>query len=525
MNQTLRRAAARAALCLLALTAAGCAAWRPEVARQPTYAMAGAGHTALGRAMAAQAALHPGMSGFQVIASGQSAFMARVALADTAEATLDLQYYSADDDASSDLLLGRLVSAAQRGVRVRILLDDIHAQSRLFARRALALHPGIQVRLFNPFFFGGTTSLGRLLEFAFDAERLNRRMHNKLWVADNAAAIVGSRNLGDEYFDVHESANFADIELLAAGPIVAEISNAFDLYWNSPSAVPAQAFVTAPAALDAASEQQALRQRTAACEGVAPCLWLTADGVAAAMRTTTQSLTWARAEFVFDEPDGPKRPLAHDIEHGSADDYPGGVRTQSELLIVSPYFIPSAQGRAHLGQMRERGVRVAVLTNSLASTDSPAAHAGYARHRVGLLREGVELYEARLTPGAQHRLTHRWGEASPSSLHAKLVVRDRQHAIVGSLNQDPRSRLHNTEAWIAVDSAELAADLAAFFEAAADAHHAFKVELDEAAGAGRLRWSTEEGGGIERYHAEPGVAPWWRLWRGILGVLVPEHML
>ena len=525
MQSTVNRPRAITAAFVFAFSAFGCASFRPDIPRVPSHAITDAEHTTLGGMFAAQAAAHPGLSGFQVMASGHAAFATRAALADAAERTLDLQYYSADDDLSTDLLLLRLFAAAQRGVRVRVLLDDIYAPSRVFAQRASALHPGIQVRLFNPFFFGGTTSLGRLAEYVFDSERLNRRMHNKLWVTDNAAAVVGSRNLGDEYFDVHQSANFADVDLFAAGTIVNQLSQAFDAYWNSAGAVPLQVIVPASERLDSASVRQRLRDRATACEGVPPCLWLAEQGLLAGLRAGAVALSWASAQFVFDAPDQDKRPLASGIEHGWIEDHPGGTRTHSELLIVSPYFIPSAEGRRHLNEMRERGVRVAVLTNSLASTDSPAAHAGYARHRARLLRGGVELYEVRPIPGVRHRVSHRWGEASPSSLHAKMVVQDRRRAIVGSLNQDPRSRLHNTEAWIAVDSAELAADLAALFEAAADAHHAFKVELEGASDSDRLVWSTEEGAAIVRYDVEPVAGPWLRLWRGILGVLVPEHML
>jgi putative cardiolipin synthase len=252
---------------------------------------------------------------------------------------------------------------------------------------------------------------------------------------------------------------------------------------------------------------------------------LTEVGLLDALRSGSVSLTWANAQFTFDPPDGDKPVPASGIEHGSIDDRPGGVRTLSELLIVSPYFVPSEDGRRHLAEMRERGVRVAVLTNSLASTDSPAAHAGYARHRAALLGDGVELYETRPEPGAPHRRSHRWGHASPASLHAKIIGQDRSRAIVGSLNQDPRSHLHNTEAWIAIDSPELASDLAALFGEASDMHHAFKVGLKAPTGSDALEWLTEEGGKPVRYDVEPMTELWLRVSRDLLGALIPEHLL
>ena len=507
------------------LMTSGCASLRGEVPRVPSHAIVDGDRTTLGQVFSAQAAQHPGLSGFQVIASGHSAFVARAALADAAELTLDLQYYSVGDDLTTDLLLLRLVAAAERGVRVRILLDDIHASARAFARRATAAHPGIEVRVFNPFYFGGESSLVRLGEFVADSERLNRRMHNKLWVTDNVVAIVGSRNLADAYFDANETGNFSDVDLLTAGPVVSDVSRAFDAYWNSPAAIPFEVFAEGTDAAEAATQREALRSRTESCRGVPPCLWLTEVGLLDALRSGSVSLTWANAQFTFDPPDGDKPVPASGIEHGSIDDRPGGVRTLSELLIVSPYFVPSEDGRRHLAEMRERGVRVAVLTNSLASTDSPAAHAGYARHRAALLGDGVELYETRPEPGAPHRRSHRWGHASPASLHAKIIVQDRSRAIVGSLNQDPRSHLHNTEAWIAIDSPELASDLAALFGEASDMHHAFKVGLNAPTGSGALEWLTEEGGKPVRYDVEPMTELWLRVWRDLLGALIPEHLL
>jgi cardiolipin synthase C len=514
-----------ALLALLLLTTAGCASLPPDVQRVQSYAIADAESTTLRRVFSEQARQYPGLSGFQVMATGQSAFVARAALADAAERSLDLQYFSVGDDRTTDLLLQRIVAAAERGVRVRILLDDLYTPNRLFAWRAIASHPGIEVRLFNPYYFGASSNLARLVEFAVDGRRLNHRMHNKLWVTDNAAAIIGSRNLGDEYFDANESGNFQDVDLLAAGAIVRDLSYVFDVYWNSASVFPALALIEPPTADDGAAVREDLRARVAACAGAPPCRWVSESGLLDALRGGSVSLSWARAQLFYDAPDLDKAASPSHTEHESIEDSEIGARTRRELLLMSPYFVPSPAGIRHLGEMRERGVRVAVLTNSLASTDSPAAHAGYERQRATLLRDGVELYEIRPEPGAAHRRSHRWGQASAVSLHAKFLIQDRAHVVVGSLNQDSRSRFYNTEACVAVDSAELAADLAALFEEGTDLHEAFKLELSRAAGNDRVEWVTEEDGGVVRSDVEPLAGPGLLLWRSILGTLIPEDLL
>ena len=510
---------------LIAAAISGCANVQFDVPRERSFAIDDTAHSALGREVALTAVRHPFMSGFKVLASGASAFGTRAALADAAERTLDLQYYSVGEGLSTDLLLLRIVAAAERGVRIRILLDDIYAPTRSFAHRATAAHPGIQVRLFNPFLSGGSSSWGRLGEFVVDGSRLNRRMHNKLWVADNSAAVIGSRNLGDEYFDAHAAGNFSDVDLLAVGPIVQELSRAFDVYWNSPSSIPMAAFADSSGTADRPRVRALLRERAAGCEARLPCRQLSERLAGQSQRPVADQLIWGTARLVYDQPDQEKIGPASGIEHGLMRDDPSGSRTQSELLLVTPYFVPGADALLHLAEMRSRGVRVAILTNSLASTDSPAAHAGYARHRQELLREGVELFEMRTQPGAAHRVSHRWGPASPDSLHAKIIVQDRTRAIVGSLNQDPRSRLHNTEAWIAIDSVELATELSALFDEGVDAHHSFKVQLSASGAATSLKWHTEEQGSDVVYDKEPMTSSWMRLWRGVLGVLLPEHML
>jgi len=245
-----------------------------------------------------------------------------------------------------------------------------------------------------------------------------------------------------------------------------------------------------------------------------------------ALRAGWLPLVWASARFLADAPEGEKSGIASGIEHGYIGDDPAGAQTVSELLIASPYFIPDAHGIAHLTQMSRRGVRVAVLTNSLASTDSVAAHAGYAGRRAELLSAGVELHEFKPQNGMQHRWRHRWGRASPASLHTKLVVQDRTRVVIGSLNQDPRSRLHNTESWLMIESRELAAELADHFEEGIDLHHSFRVEYgSNAAGGDSLSWLSSEQGLIVRHDSEPMTDVWLLLWRATLRWLVPEHLL
>ena len=512
---------------LLALVQMGCATVRLDVPRPFSEALKHAEPTALGRAFAAQMAAHPEQSGFHVLDTGPEAFLARAALADAAERTLDLQYYTVGNDLTTDLLLRRIVRAAQRGVRVRILLDDIHAPNRNFALRALAAHPNIEVRMFNPFLTGGTFGIGRLLEFIGDGDRLNRRMHNKLWVADNAAGIIGGRNLGDEYFDANPDVNFSDLDLLAAGPVVSELSRRFDEYWNSEWAVPAAAFLDAAPGPEAAQRVQSeLDARLADSEDTEYGRWLTAGDFLRMLKSADLPLIWASAHAAYDKPDKPETV----ITRGMQDVLPWiravPFAAKFELIMISPYFIPSEEGRQHLGEMRSRGVRVAVLTNSLASTDAPAAHAGYARHRTDLLRRGIELFELRPAPDSPHPLKHRWRRSSASGLHAKIVVVDRARAFVGSMNLDPRSRLHNTEAWIALESPELASRLVALFDESAQPDHSFRVLLrDPQQEDDGLVWITEEQGREVRYESEPLAGFWMRFWRGVLSIFVPEHMM
>ena len=451
------RVAASLAVLTALMLGSGCASPRNDWPAAPSPAIADGGPTSLGRLFEAEAALQPGSSGFHLIVTGREAFATRVALADLAERTLDLQYYSAADDLSARLILQRVADAARRGVRVRVLLDDIQPSSRRFAQRAAAAHPAVEVRLFNPFYWSGAWDPARLAELAFHGPQLNRRMHNKLWITDNAAAIVGSRNLGDAYFDALDAGNFSDVDLLAAGPIVRELSQAFDAYWNSATAVPIGNFAPRQPAVDGEPAREPLSGR-AVCADKAWCRGLERDageGGAEAWRSRLGALTWAEARVVYDLPDEDKAEVPSGIEHGWIEDRPGGARTRSELLIVSPYLVLGEDGLRHGRHAAARRARggadqLAVVDRFAVGPRGLCASALAAAQRRGAVRDAAACGLARrAAPLVAGHLVQ------PA---CQVVVQDRERAIVGSLNQDPRSRLHNTELWLTIDSAATATD-------------------------------------------------------------------
>ena len=483
--------------------------------------------TALGRAYARELNAHPGQSGFYVLDDGREAFLARAALAETAERTLDLQYYHVGEDATADILLLRLIRAAQRGVRVRLLLDDLYAARRRFDIATLASHPRIEVRLFNPFATRGTMGLGRLLEFFGNPARLNRRMHNKAWIADNAVAISGGRNLGDHYFDAQPDRNFADLDLLMAGPVVRELSRGFDDYWNSESAVPAEAFLAETPGADAFAQfELALIARLETFRETEYAKAVRETPLAGYVRTGNFPLIPAPARAYHDHPD-----LARS---GAPEEPQGLVRTrvrpliesaQREVILISPYFIPSDRGIETLGALVQRGVRVRVLTNSLASTDVPAVHSAYARQRGKLLARGVELHEFRPSPSVTAGRAALFG-SSRASLHAKAVIVDRAQVSVGSMNLDPRSRTHNTEVAVFAQSAILGDRLGRLFDESVLPAHSFRVTLSVAGDAGSaLVWTGEKDGKPERHGSEPLAGFWRRAAAALLGLFAPDDML
>ena len=469
-------------------------------------------------------------TGALALVAGQDAFGARVALAERAQHTLDLQYYIVRDDATTRLLLARVLAAARRGVRVRLLVDDLDALGRDMDLAALAAAGPVQVRLFNPFATRGRFGPGHLLELLADAQRLNRRMHNKLWIADNAVAVVGGRNLGDEYFDAADGVNFADLDLLLSGAAVPAISASFDAYWNSAWAVPVQVLLRGPGA-SARTVREFESRLEAREQGFRRSdyarAWRLRD-IGNGLFDGRVALVPAEAEVFHDPPSkvdpdadaGPAMPvLGRRVQPLLAD-------ARVEVLLVSPYLIPSAQGLGTLAALARRGVRVRVLTNSLASAEMlPVAHAGYSRHRAALVRAGIELHELRTAADAAPRWLDpvRW---SGGTLHTKAFVVDRRHVVVGSMNLDPRSRDTNTEIALLIDSTALGQTLGQLFDEAAQPARSWRVRWTEpTAGVPHLRWHAEDRGVPVQTDHEPQAGLWRRALSRLLRAIAPEDWL
>jgi putative cardiolipin synthase len=428
--------------------------------------------------------------------------MSRVALADQAAQTIDVQTFLFNDDATGRLVAGRLLAAADRGVRVRLLVDAIDTpEPDLFD--ALDAHGDIEVRLFNPFRSrdpGVLSSAGQmLLEFS----RLNRRMHNKSFIVDNRVAIVGGRNIGDEYFDANEQSNFRDLDLLAIGPVVRDASRAFDTYWNDETAVPASSFESKHNQVE---DLARLRERLAKDARK----FAESDYAQAVIAELPHGATEVRPGEWFR---GPAELVADQPEKAQVrGDEPGlriGPRlrqvldsAQSEVVMTTPYFVPGEDDIAHLLALVQRGVEVAVLTNSLASTDHATVHSAYSERRRALVEGGVRMFELRPRPEAAPSAAVA-ASGSDVALHAKSFVVDRRIVFVGSLNMDQRSKLLNTEMGLVVDSPELGAAVASYFESATTPANAYEV-IVEKPGAD-LQWVTEENGERKVLSREPEV--------------------
>jgi phosphatidylserine/phosphatidylglycerophosphate/cardiolipin synthase-like enzyme len=495
-------------ICLLwLLSLGGCAGLPKDVDRPFSVAWQAPEQTRLGkmaeqadRAGAAALTASGGKaprSGFFLLDKPAAAFNSRLALIEAAERTLDIQSYAIHADESTEQLFAALRQAAARGVRVRLLLDDFNTAGKNASVLALAYEPGMALRLFNPLAGSRQSMFWRALGALKDADQLQRRMHNKVWVADNAMAITGGRNLGETYFDQGSDSNFIDMDVLASGPIVRELSESFDAYWNHPLAYPAQALALRPE--PAVPDPVPIPHGPNTSIGPAPGV-NRQPSVVEPVSLAQLPWVWAPSRLLVDKPSKIQAglPTSAEARDNLIDELLELMsQAQHELLIVSAYVVPGPRIIAALCALRQRGVRVRMLTNSLASTDAPAAHIGYARHRPALVAMGVELYEMRARQQQPLRVLGSTAE-SLSSLHSKAVVIDGQQLVVGSMNLDLRSQLQNTEVAVVINSAVLAAEATRRIENTLQ-RDAYQIGLRE----GRLVWRPASGSDLNDGVVEP----------------------
>ena len=456
-----------------------------------------------------------GQTGVYLLADPHDAFVARAILIGHADHTLDIAYYIWHDDVSGKMLFQMLQQAARRGVRVRLLLDDNNTRGMDDTLAALDAEENIEIRLFNPFTHRKFRSLGYLTDFP----RLNRRMHNKSLTADNRYAIIGGRNVGDEYFNVSTETGFADLDVLAKGAVVTDISRDFDRYWASGSSYP---FPAVAKHANAEKGRLKIRQSRKKDAPIRESYLDDLENAPLAAAVSAGKIPWiyTDAQLVSDDP---VKGLSRSREKPSVADKLLETlgKPQQDLFIVSPYFVPSKWGMEALRDITAKGVGVTVLTNSLRATDVAAVHSGYARYRKDLLKAGVELYEVKpdfAPPKAKDKgLTG----SSATSLHAKTFVVDGKRVFIGSLNFDPRSARLNTEMGIVLDSPEIAADMRQELRQMAP-EYAYKVILDPK--GRRLRWQDPDRPG-EILKNEPDAGLWKRLFSNILSLFPIEKLL
>jgi len=466
--------------------------------------------------------LSPAESGFLVFDTGVEAMKARLAQINTAQKTLDLQYYAISDDTTANLLIEAIFRASERGVKVRFLIDDIGIGKVYRSLSAMDMSQNISVRVFNPINALDQTFILRLLSFFINKRRATKRMHNKAIIADRAYAITGGRNLGDEYFDAHAEMSFRDIDVLSTGPIAEDIAKSFDEFWNSAHAYPIRKLYSR---LTGKLYIPYLRRRLK--KNWEAQLKENPDAAQDLSRYLSgKKLIHAKAEYISDKP-AKMQESADDPVHGPMIAIADLVEdATNEFIMVTPYFVPREGGMAWLKEQRARGLSIEVLTNSLASTDVVAVHTGYSHHRIDILKNRIKLYELKRINGKRTK-QRPFGKSAPSyaSLHAKIFIVDRRHAIIGSLNFDPRSAHLNTESAVVVDSPELAAQLYKMYQEAISPKTSYKLMLESNGEREKLVWLSEEDGQTVRYITEPKAGPWRILQAFLISLLPVEDQL
>lgn len=510
----------------LLLLAGGCASLPDNTNRQESYALTNTEDTTIGQLSAKRIGTEAegdGKDGFLLLENGLDAFVARAILTHHAERSIDLQYYLYHRDLVGYLFMDLLLKAADRGVRVRLLVDDMDLEGRDAGLVALDSHPNIEMRIFNPF----DRKIGRMPQFITGFGSVTRRMHNKSFTVDNQMTIVGGRNIGDEYFDADPTLEFADLDVMVFGDVVNDVSHAFDLYWNSELSYPAKTLIEErPSEEEIKAMRKDLADFAVQQKDSEYVKALKNSNLASKMRASEVEYQYGNAVVVYDLPEKITSDRGATELHLMTQLDPYFNDIQKELIIFSPYFVPGDEGVEFFESLIEKGVSVKIITNSLASNDVGIVHAGYSKYRKALLRAGVELYEMnkKLTR-AQRKEKKGIGSSSKASLHAKSFILDRKKVFIGSLNLDPRSFYENSEIGVVIESEDAATRMAKEFEQITESG-AFRLELvTDADDNEYIHWHGLENGKWVTYEVDPYTSFWRRMGVGIMRIMPIESQL
>ena len=494
----------------------------PDISNRPeTLAITDGTDTTLGREFVEQTSSHPGETGVFLLGDGRDAFVARAVLSELAEKSIDVQYYMYHQDTVGRLLTFELLKAADRGVRVRLLIDDMYGNVDEDTWVALDAHPTIEVRFFNPWVRGHSRAIQSLFRF----RDINSRMHVKTFTVDNQATILGGRNIGDEYFQADKDLAFSDLDVLTVGPPVARVSAGFDAYWNSDLAYPVNTLVRQGSMEDLVKLKE---DKAAFFEANTTSTYLQAlqdSNLAKDLRSRSVNFDWATSEMVHDSPYKRDRPEGWEDDLLITQLTPFISGSKKTVDIVSPYFVPGKPATDVLCKLAQDGVRVRILTNSLASNDVSAVHAGYSKYRRPLLRCGVELYELDEALKEMEGKFFTWLPGlKKSSLHAKTMVFDGETMFVGSFNFDQRSQYLNNEIGLVFTDPKIAGESARKFEDRVN-EVAFKVEFASEDGTTDMHWTGGQGGADAVMEKEPYATTLQKLTVGILKWLPIDSQL
>lgn len=489
----------------------GCATVDFDAPKTTSTALTDTGNTYLGRQLEGLADANPGKSGFIPLPDGIDALAARLLLAERAESSIDAQYYLIKNDITGNAFVSALLGAADRGVRVRLLLDDIFTGGFDAGLAGLNSHSNIEIRIFNPFAHRSARFMDGLTNFS----RINRRMHNKSFTVDNQITVIGGRNIADEYFGARKDAKFGDLDVVGIGPIVGDISNMFDTYWNHERAAPIAAFADMPD--DPAAELDRVRGELAQSRER-----ITRSKYAEAVRTQileyvetdTKPFVWAPYTLAVDSPDKAFKSKAKAAASITTPLRESILSAKEEVIIVSPYFVPLRSGIEAIAELQRSGVNVTVITNSLAANNQSSVHGGYAPSRKPLLKSGVKIFEVRPDADVSGSEIVAASDAR-ATLHTKAFIVDRRDLFIGSFNFDPRSANINTELGVIIHSPVLATRFATLISARLP-EQTYEVFLNE---KGKLRWRGLEDGQEVIYDKEPKTTWSQRFAAGFMRIL------